>query len=39
VRAVVLDALGEQQRIADAFLAEGLLPRKINATAVSLWKP
>lgn len=39
VRTVVTEALGEQQRIADAFLAEGLLPRKINATAVSLFKP
>jgi sulfonate transport system substrate-binding protein len=39
VRAVVAEALGEQQRIADAFLAEGLLPRRVEATAVTLWKP
>lgn len=39
VRAVKLDALGEQQRIADAFLAAGLLPKKVNATAVPLWAP
>ena len=39
VRAVAVDALGEQQRIADAFFAEGLLPKKVNATAVTLWKP
>ena len=39
VRAVVAEALGEQQRIADAFLAEGLLPKRVEATAVTLWKP
>lgn len=39
VRAVVKEALGEQQRIADAFLSEGLLPRKVDAAAVPLWKP
>lgn len=39
VRAVVADALGEQQRIADTFYAAGLLPKKINATDVALWKP
>jgi sulfonate transport system substrate-binding protein len=39
VRAVVTGALGEQQRIADAFFGEGLLPKKINATAVPLWAP
>ncbi|EJL90753.1 ABC transporter, substrate-binding protein, aliphatic sulfonates family [Herbaspirillum sp. CF444] len=39
VRAVVASALGEQQRIADAFFAAGLLPRKINATDVAIWKP
>lgn len=39
VRAVVAEALGEQQRIADVFLAEGLLPKRVEATAVTLWKP
>jgi sulfonate transport system substrate-binding protein len=39
VRAVVTEALAEQQRIADAFHAAGLLPQKVVATAVPLWKP
>jgi len=39
VRTVVVNALGEQQRIADAFFGAGLLPKKINATDVSIWKP
>lgn len=38
VRLVLKDALGEQQRIADAFYGEGLLPRKLDATAVPLWR-
>jgi sulfonate transport system substrate-binding protein len=39
VRPVVKEALGEQQKIADAFYGEGLLPRKLDATAVPLWRP
>lgn len=39
VRPVVPEALTEQQRIADAFLAEKLLPRKIDALNVALFKP
>ncbi len=39
VRPVVPEVLGEQQRIADAFLAEKLLPKKINALDVALFKP
>jgi len=39
VRVVVVNALGEQQRIADAFFAAGLLPKKVNATDVAIWKP
>ena len=39
VRAVVPEALSEQQRIADAFFAEKLLPRKIDALNVALFKP
>ncbi|MFS2003333.1 aliphatic sulfonate ABC transporter substrate-binding protein [Duganella sp. CT11-25] len=38
VRPVLKDALGEQQKIADAFFGEGLLPRKLDATAVPLWR-
>jgi sulfonate transport system substrate-binding protein len=38
VRPVLKEALGEQQRIADAFFGEGLLPRKLDATAVPLWR-
>jgi sulfonate transport system substrate-binding protein len=39
VRPVVLEGLAEQQRIADAFFAEKLLPRKINALDIALFKP
>ncbi|RYF25009.1 MAG: aliphatic sulfonate ABC transporter substrate-binding protein [Comamonadaceae bacterium] len=39
VRAVVPANLGEQQRIADAFFAEKLLPRKVDAQAVALFAP
>lgn len=39
VRPVVPAALIEQQRIADAFFAEKLLPKKINAQDVALFKP
>lgn len=39
VRAVVVGALAEQQRIADAFFAAGLLPKKVNATDVAIWSP
>ena len=28
-----------KQAIADTFTREGLLPRKVNATAVPVWKP
>jgi sulfonate transport system substrate-binding protein len=38
VRPVLKEALGEQQKIADAFYGEGLLPRKLDATAVPLWR-
>ncbi|MBV7454407.1 aliphatic sulfonate ABC transporter substrate-binding protein [Acidovorax sp. sif1233] len=38
VRAVVPAALTEQQRIADAFFAEKLLPRRVNALDVPLFK-
>ncbi len=39
VRAVTRERLAEQQRIADAFLAEKLLPRRVDALAVDLYKP
>jgi sulfonate transport system substrate-binding protein len=39
VRPVVLDGLGEQQRIADAFLSEKLLPKRVNTLEVTLYKP
>jgi sulfonate transport system substrate-binding protein len=39
VRPVAPSALTEQQRIADAFYAEKLLPKKINAQDVALFKP
>ncbi|MEP9375335.1 aliphatic sulfonate ABC transporter substrate-binding protein [Aquabacter sp. CN5-332] len=31
--------LTEQQKIADVFFAEGLLPKKVDASAVSVWQP
>lgn len=39
VRAVVADALREQQSIADAFFSEGLLPKRVNTADVTIWKP
>ncbi|MDB6000359.1 MAG: aliphatic sulfonate transporter substrate-binding protein [Rhizobacter sp.] len=39
VRPVVTSGLAEQQRIADAFLAEKLLPRKVDTLEVALFKP
>ena len=39
VRPVQPDGLGEQQKIADAFFAEGLLPRAVDTRAVATWQP
>jgi sulfonate transport system substrate-binding protein len=39
VRPVVVGGLAEQQRIADAFFAEKLLPKKLNALDVALFNP
>jgi sulfonate transport system substrate-binding protein len=39
VRPVVAEGLTEQQRIADAFFGEKLLPKKLNALDVALFKP
>lgn len=33
------DELGEQQKIADAFFAAGLLPRAVDAKDVEIWQP
>ncbi|MDV7211682.1 sulfonate transport system substrate-binding protein [Azotobacter beijerinckii] len=39
VRPVQAESLAEQQKIADAFFAEGLLPKKVDARDVSIWQP
>lgn len=39
VQAVKADQLGEQQKIADAFFAAGLLPKAVDAKDVEIWKP
>lgn len=39
VGAVTKAGLSEQQSIADAFLAEGLLPSKVNIGDVKVWSP
>lgn len=39
VRLVQPESLKEQQKIADAFTKEGLLPKQVNALNVSIWKP
>jgi sulfonate transport system substrate-binding protein len=36
---VTKDGLVEQNKISDAFFAEGLLPRKVDGTDVTIWKP
>ncbi len=39
VQAVQPDQLGEQQKIADAFFAAGLLPKAVDTRAVGIWHP
>lgn len=39
VRLVQPDSLAEQQKIADAFFAAGLLPKAVDASKVTLWSP
>jgi sulfonate transport system substrate-binding protein len=39
VGAVTVSGLSEQQRIADSFLAEGLIPKKVDTTDVKIWAP
>lgn len=38
VRPVSKDGLAEQQKIADAFFAEGLLPRRVDTQDVAVWQ-
>jgi sulfonate transport system substrate-binding protein len=39
VAPVTIAGLSEQQKIADAFTAEKLLPRKIDTANVTIWAP
>ncbi|MDX2266163.1 MAG: aliphatic sulfonate ABC transporter substrate-binding protein [Hyphomicrobiales bacterium] len=39
VRAATAERIAEQQKIADTFLAEGVLPKKVNAVDAALWRP
>ncbi|MET7245885.1 aliphatic sulfonate ABC transporter substrate-binding protein [Methylobacterium sp. EM32] len=39
VEPVTRDGLSEQQTIADAFRAEGLLPRAVDTAALGIWAP
>jgi sulfonate transport system substrate-binding protein len=39
VQPVDAPALDEQQRIADAFTAQGILPRRVTVAASPVWKP
>lgn len=39
VEPVKADQLGEQQKIADAFFAAGLLPKAVDAKDVGIWAP
>jgi sulfonate transport system substrate-binding protein len=39
VEPVTREGLSEQQTIADAFRAEGLLPRAVDASALPIWSP
>ncbi|MCJ2092980.1 aliphatic sulfonate ABC transporter substrate-binding protein [Methylobacterium sp. J-072] len=39
VEPVTRAGLSEQQKIADAFKAEGLLPRPVDASALGIWAP
>jgi sulfonate transport system substrate-binding protein len=36
---VTASGLSEQQRIADAFFAEHLIPAKLDTTALNIWTP
>jgi sulfonate transport system substrate-binding protein len=39
VGVVTAAGLSEQQRIADSFAAEGLIPRKVDTTDIKIWAP
>jgi sulfonate transport system substrate-binding protein len=39
VRAVTPANLSEQQHVADAFFATGLLPQKVNTSELPIWRP
>ncbi|MDO9412663.1 MAG: aliphatic sulfonate ABC transporter substrate-binding protein [Pseudolabrys sp.] len=39
VGVVTRDGLSEQQKIADIFQGEGLIPNKVDASAVKIWQP
>jgi sulfonate transport system substrate-binding protein len=39
VGAVTASGLSEQQRIEDAFFAEGSIPTKVDTTALKIWTP
>lgn len=39
VGVVTAPGLAEQQKIADAFFAEGLIPKKVDTNAVKIWAP
>ncbi|MEA1833915.1 aliphatic sulfonate ABC transporter substrate-binding protein [Methylobacterium durans] len=39
VERVTREGLSEQQKIADAFRAEGLLPRAVDTSALAVWEP
>lgn len=39
VQPVDADSLAEQQRIADAFAGEGVLPRRVEVAASPVWRP
>lgn len=39
VGAVTLEGLAEQQKIADAFVREGVLPRAVDTRDVKIWRP
>ncbi|MBB3214700.1 sulfonate transport system substrate-binding protein [Herbaspirillum sp. Sphag1AN] len=39
VRSIGAASLSEQQSIADAFLAQGVLPHKVNIGDIGIWKP
>jgi hypothetical protein len=38
-RLATASGLSEQQRIADAFFAEHLIPAKLDTTALNIWTP